>query len=168
MPARPLTPALAEVATGLQRALGLGAAAAEDLVRLGVRSREDLARRDPSEMYETLSALDGARHDPRVKDVFTAAVERALQLAPRRAADAKARDADLPPRVRARVVRDAPRDPPPRTPPATPAPRGPAAPAAPRPAERAPRARPPAFRGGERAEVPDANRWRAAREARRG
>jgi hypothetical protein len=50
----------------------VGPAVAGDLIRLGVTRLEDMAGRDPEEMYETLCALDGLRHDPCVRDVFAA------------------------------------------------------------------------------------------------
>jgi hypothetical protein len=59
----------------LQSIPNVGKAAAEDLVRLGVRGVKDLARRDPLAMYDGLCRLDGARHDPCVIDVFMSAVE---------------------------------------------------------------------------------------------
>ncbi len=53
----------------------VGAATAEDLVRLRVRSVKDLARRNPMTLYTRLCRLDGARHDPCCIDVFMAAVD---------------------------------------------------------------------------------------------
>lgn len=53
----------------------VGRATAEDLVRLRVRSVRDLAKKKPMALYRAICALDGARHDPCVIDVFMAAVE---------------------------------------------------------------------------------------------
>ena len=51
----------------------IGPTSAADLLRLGVRAPADLAGRDPYALYDALCALDGARHDPCVIDVFIAA-----------------------------------------------------------------------------------------------
>ena len=58
----------------LQRIPNVGPATARDLVRLGVRRLTDLVEREAREMYETLCALDGVRHDVCMLDVFTAVV----------------------------------------------------------------------------------------------
>lgn len=58
----------------LQEIPNVGPATAEDLLRLGVRKLEDLKGRDPLEMYDAISRLDGVRHDPCVLDVFMAIV----------------------------------------------------------------------------------------------
>lgn len=50
----------------------IGPAGAADLLRLGIRTPEDLLGRDPYALYETLCALDNQRHDPCVIDVFIA------------------------------------------------------------------------------------------------
>jgi hypothetical protein len=55
----------------------VGPATAGDLNRLGIRTRAQLARRDPLTLYERLSRLDGVWHDPCVIDVFLAVVEHA-------------------------------------------------------------------------------------------
>ena len=52
----------------------VGPATAGDLIRLGITRLEDAAGRDGDEMYGTLCALDGVRHDPCVRDVFAAVV----------------------------------------------------------------------------------------------
>ncbi len=52
----------------------VGPAIAGDLIRLGITRLEDVAGRDPDEMYGALCALDGVRHDPCVRDVFAAVV----------------------------------------------------------------------------------------------
>ena len=62
------------VLRALQTMPNVGPAMAEDLLRLGIRSPEDLIGRDPNEMYDELGRLDGIRHDPCVRDVFAAVV----------------------------------------------------------------------------------------------
>jgi hypothetical protein len=52
----------------------VGPAIARKLLRLDVRSAEDLRGRDPDELFERLCALDGRRHDPCLLDTFVAAV----------------------------------------------------------------------------------------------
>jgi hypothetical protein len=61
----------------LQRLPNVGPAIAGDLLRLGVTSPRQLARRDPVRMYATLCRLDGVRHDPCLLDVFAAIVAHA-------------------------------------------------------------------------------------------
>jgi hypothetical protein len=61
----------------LQPLPNVGPATAADLLRLGVSSIDDLGRRDPHELYERISALDGVRHDPCVLDTYAAAVHAA-------------------------------------------------------------------------------------------
>lgn len=104
----------------------VGRAAAEDLVRLGVTSLDDLARRKAEELYATLCALDGARHAPGVRETFAAAIRHAQGLkpsAPARPAPAKAPapkprpEARPPARPAAPARPPAPRVPAPRTPP---------------------------------------------------
>jgi hypothetical protein len=63
-----------EVLLELQRIPNVGPATARDLVRLGVRRLTDLVEREAHDMYETLCALDGVRHDICMLDVFTAVV----------------------------------------------------------------------------------------------
>ena len=58
----------------LQKIPNVGPATAEDLIRLGIKRIEDLAGRDPDEMYIELCRKDGVRHDICVRDVFAAAV----------------------------------------------------------------------------------------------
>lgn len=55
----------------------IGPRMADDLVRLGVRRVSDLVGRDPMEMYDAISALDGVRHDPCVLDTYMAVVDHA-------------------------------------------------------------------------------------------
>lgn len=62
----------------LQRIPNVGPATAQDLLRLGIASFDDLVNQDPDEMYERLCCLDGTKHDPCVRDVFAAAVAYAL------------------------------------------------------------------------------------------
>lgn len=63
-----------EILLELQRIPNVGPATARDLVRLGVRRLDDVTEREPGDMFETLCALDGVRHDPCMLDVFTAIV----------------------------------------------------------------------------------------------
>ena len=62
----------------------IGPRMADDLVRLGIRRVEDLARRDADELYESICRLDGVRHDPCVWDTFAAAVDHARGGPPRK------------------------------------------------------------------------------------
>jgi hypothetical protein len=52
----------------------VGPVIASDLIRLGITRLEDLAGRDPDDMYDALCALYGRRHDPCMRDVFAAVV----------------------------------------------------------------------------------------------
>jgi predicted RecB family nuclease len=61
----------------LQTLPGVGPATAADLIRLGVASLDDLSRRDPRELYEGISALDGVRREPRLLEDCAAAVHAA-------------------------------------------------------------------------------------------
>jgi len=61
----------------LQTLPNVGPATAGDLLRLGVTSVDDLSRRDPKQLYDGLTALDGVRHDPCVLDTFAAAIHAA-------------------------------------------------------------------------------------------
>ncbi|MGI8992072.1 MAG: helix-hairpin-helix domain-containing protein [Bryobacteraceae bacterium] len=56
---------------------GIGRAMLRDFDVLGVRSVEDLAAKDPDELYERLCALTGALHDKCCLDVFRCAVAQA-------------------------------------------------------------------------------------------
>ena len=58
----------------LQQIPNIGPAMAEDLIRLGIRSIEDLAKKDPDKMYARLCEIDRRKHDICVRDVFEAAV----------------------------------------------------------------------------------------------
>lgn len=53
----------------------VGPATARDLERLGILRPLDLRGRDPRALYDELCALTGARQDPCVLDVFTAAID---------------------------------------------------------------------------------------------
>ena len=61
----------------LQTLPNVGPATAADLLRLGVTSIDDLSRREPKELYERISAMDGVRHDPCVLDTYAAAIHAA-------------------------------------------------------------------------------------------
>jgi len=63
-----------DVLRDLQTIPNIGPAMAGDLVRLGISDVHQIGEREPDEMYETLCALDGVRHDPCVLDVLSAAV----------------------------------------------------------------------------------------------
>ena len=63
-----------EVLLELQRIPNVGPATARDLARLGVRRLTDLVEREARDMYDTLCALDGVRHDICMLDVFTAVI----------------------------------------------------------------------------------------------
>ena len=63
--------------------VSVGKATLRDFEKLGVTSVAQLAECEPEDLYETISQLDGVRHDPCVLDTFRAAV-------------AQARDPDLP------------------------------------------------------------------------
>jgi hypothetical protein len=70
-------------ARDLMRIPNVGPAVAADLMRLGIRSVDDLAGRDPHGMYKELCSLDGMRHDPCLWDTFMAVVDFARGGAPR-------------------------------------------------------------------------------------
>jgi len=58
----------------LQRVPNVGPAIARDLMSLGIRRVEELAGRDPRQLYDQLCAQTGRHHDPCVLDTFMAAV----------------------------------------------------------------------------------------------
>ena len=58
----------------LQAIPNVGPRIAADLRRLGINEVDDLAGKDPNELYQRLCAMDGVRHDPCVGDTFAAAV----------------------------------------------------------------------------------------------
>lgn len=66
-----------EALKSLQELQNVGPATAADLLLLGIRSPEDLATRDPDEMFDSLCLLTGERQDPCVWDVFCALVTHA-------------------------------------------------------------------------------------------
>jgi hypothetical protein len=53
----------------------VGPKVAARLQRLGIESPDDLAGRDPEELFERICALEGVREDPCLLDTFTAAVD---------------------------------------------------------------------------------------------
>ena len=57
--------------------ISIGPAMLKDFEMLGIRSVEELARRDPQRMYERMERLTGQRQDPCVLDTFCAAVAQA-------------------------------------------------------------------------------------------
>jgi hypothetical protein len=57
--------------------ISIGPAMLKDFEMLGIRSVEELARRDPRRMYEKMERLTGQRQDPCVLDTFCAAVAQA-------------------------------------------------------------------------------------------
>jgi hypothetical protein len=58
----------------LQTIPNIGPAIGYDLIRLGIRSPEDLVGKDPDELYAGLGRMDGAQHDPCLLDTLVAAV----------------------------------------------------------------------------------------------
>lgn len=62
---------------GFQDLISVGPAIERDFVLLGVRSVDDLAKRDPVKLYDQLCRKTGTRQDPCVLDVFRAAVAQA-------------------------------------------------------------------------------------------
>lgn len=52
----------------------IGPAMAQDFVRLGLRTLDDLEQADPKRLYDRISKMDGVLHDPCVLDTFEAAV----------------------------------------------------------------------------------------------
>jgi len=61
--------------------VSVGPATVKDLDLLGVRSVEDLAYCDASELYQKLCEITGVRHDPCAQDVFSAAIAQARDTA---------------------------------------------------------------------------------------
>jgi predicted RecB family nuclease len=55
----------------------VGPAVLRDFERLGIRTVEQLARRNPEKLYEQMAALDGRAQDTCLLDVFRAAVAQA-------------------------------------------------------------------------------------------
>jgi len=69
--------------TKLEHIPNVGPSIAGNLRLLGIRRPEDLADRDPCELYEDLCRKTRARQDPCVLDTFISAV-RYMQGAPKR------------------------------------------------------------------------------------
>jgi predicted RecB family nuclease len=61
----------------LKDLVSVGPAVLKDFERLGIRSVEELARQEPSEMYQRLCQIIGKTPDLSVEDVFSAAVAQA-------------------------------------------------------------------------------------------
>ena len=61
-------------AVALEHLPNVGALIAGDLRRIGIRTPQALAGRDPYALYDTLNRVTGVRHDPCVLDTFIAAV----------------------------------------------------------------------------------------------
>ena len=57
--------------------ISVGPAMMRDFKMLGIRSVAELARQEPSSMYERLNRATGHRQDPCVLDTFCAAVAQA-------------------------------------------------------------------------------------------
>lgn len=64
-------------ARSLRDLRGIGKAMLADFELLGVRSVEDLKRRNPDRLYEQLCTLTNTRQDPCVLDTFRCAVAQA-------------------------------------------------------------------------------------------
>jgi hypothetical protein len=58
----------------LQDIPNVGPAIAADLCRLGIKSPDELLRRDPYAMYDDLCRITGQRHDPCLLDTLISAV----------------------------------------------------------------------------------------------
>jgi hypothetical protein len=71
------------VRDALQVLPGVGPSIAGDLRRLGVKSVQDLARRDPERLYARLCQLTGTRQDPCVLYTFRCAVYAARTSKPK-------------------------------------------------------------------------------------
>src|SRR3954454_3452906 len=65
------------IASRLRKIPNVGPRIAGDLMKLGILRLEDAAGRDGDELYRSLCALDGVRHDPCMRDVFAAVVAHA-------------------------------------------------------------------------------------------
>lgn len=68
------SPAQRATSKRLQALPNVGPAIADDLMRLGITQPDELAERDPDDLYDKLCRLDGRRHDPCLRDVFAAAI----------------------------------------------------------------------------------------------
>ena len=60
--------------TELEQLPNVGRAIAVDLRRIGLNRPQELAGRDPYDLFDALCRKTGVRHDPCVIDVFIAAV----------------------------------------------------------------------------------------------
>ena len=69
-----MTEARGEIEARLRAIPNVGPAIAGDLIRLGITRLEDMAGRDPDNLYDALCDLDARRHDPCLRDVFAAVV----------------------------------------------------------------------------------------------
>lgn len=61
----------------LENLRNVGKATLRDLNILGIHSIEDLAHKDPTQLFEQLERLTGVRHDPCMWDVFAAIIHEA-------------------------------------------------------------------------------------------
>lgn len=61
----------------------VGPATADDLILLGVHRLEDLAGKEPDDLFERLCTLTGTEQDPCVWDVFAALIAHANGQPPR-------------------------------------------------------------------------------------
>jgi hypothetical protein len=61
-----------------QELVSVGPAIERDFEMMGIRSVVQLAKQNPTKMYDKLCKLTGQRQDPCVLDVFEAAVAQAL------------------------------------------------------------------------------------------
>ena len=61
----------------LRELANVGPAVERHLHRVGVTSRADLVGRDPVELFEQLTAIDGGRPDPCLLDTFMSVVDQA-------------------------------------------------------------------------------------------
>lgn len=57
--------------------VSVGPATLQDLAAMGIHTVEELAKREPDDLYRALEKLEGKRPDPCALDVFTAAVAQA-------------------------------------------------------------------------------------------
>jgi hypothetical protein len=60
--------------TSLQTLSGVGPSIADDLISLGIKSRDQLRGKDAITLYRRLCRLTGERQDPCVLDVFACAI----------------------------------------------------------------------------------------------
>jgi hypothetical protein len=67
----------AEITSELRMLPGVGENAAEALYRLGIRSKEDLIGKDPSQMYDELRSMKGSYAEPCMLNSLKIAVKAA-------------------------------------------------------------------------------------------